>query len=475
MEVDTLKRKKRVPKSKESTRRTRDENIREFMKRKSEKKPASKKKTKSKGPTVDEIRKKLKPQLKVVEKIKRPFLVLKPQKQLLAQPDDELINEINATYIEESKQKGKTIRDKGDLAQKNLYFTNVKDCPREVYYKFFEPHRARDYTVKGLILFDDGNRHHVNLQRRLEDRGKARNPEGFLEIPQNGAVGYYDGLINVGVENGWRICDLLEIKSKLPYACDQISQEDYDQAQLYHFAAQFSKRLQSRKIKVRKIRIVYKDRAIQTDEVHFGWIVEPDSARQHQIMKYFNWLHDVVILQRYLPPQPYEPTSKNCAYCRFKSWCWKDYPEIIVGEADIEPVPIPDKEILESHAKRLYEIMKQEKEFQNEKKKLAPILLYYFKKTKKKVFPVNENEGIVPRQSKSVIWDTKALIKKIGLENFAEISKPESKKVTELINQKFADASLFESAKKYKPKKPYLAIAKLRNLEKEVKNADKKR
>lgn len=458
-------RKKKSPKSKASISRTRDENIREFMKRKGEK-PIKKAKAKKAEPTAKEIRKRLRPQRAAAEKAKRPFMMLKPQKELIAEREYELPKELAASYREESSYGGESLKEKGDLGQKNLQFKNVCDCPREVYYKFFAPHRARDYTVKGLILFDDGKLHHRNIQRRLEDRGKGRKPEGYLTLPSCGAVGYYDQLINVAIENGWRICDIAEYKTKLPYACDQIDQEDYDQAQLYHFAAKQSKRLLSKKIKIRNIRLLNRDRAVQTDEVFFSWMIPPDKNRQLECVEYMDWLYETVVLQRYLPPQPYEPSSVKCTYCRWKSWCWREYPEIIVSEAELEPVLVPDREIVESHAKRMYEILKLESELRQEKEQIAPVVLTYLKGQKRPVFSINEIEGLVPRQSRTTVWDKKALIKKIGLETFALVADVKASLVTDYIQREYVDAGIFEKVKKYKLSKPYLAIVKLKKLEK---------
>ena len=327
----------------ELNKRTRDENIRisEVRGRKIE----VGKEVKS-SITKEEVQEKLKPKLTKIKKIKaksKPFLVLKDQQALLAERDFEIPEELAKSYLEQSKTGNGKIKDKGDLRQKNLYFSNVNNCPREIYYKFFEPERARDYTVKGLILFDDGDKHHQNIQRRLEDRGKVRNPEGFLEIPEVGATGYYDGLVNVGVENGWNLCDLLEIKSKLPYACEEIAQRDYDQAQLYHYGARYSKRLAVKRIKIRNIRILYKDRAVQTDDVHFSWMVKLDLDRQHEILEYFKWLHDIVVGKKFLSPHPFEKKSQNCTWCRFKEWCWRKYPDqIIERQVDSDEIKLPD-------------------------------------------------------------------------------------------------------------------------------------
>ena len=156
MRVTTVKR-KRTPKSKESTRRTRDENIREFQRREAEKatkKPAVKKKatkkvaTKPKKDGVREIRRRLKPQKDAAEKARRPFMVLKPVKQMLAEREYELPEALAKSYLEEAGYGSESLKERGDSGQKNLRFGNVNDCPRQVHYKFFFPHRARDYTVR---------------------------------------------------------------------------------------------------------------------------------------------------------------------------------------------------------------------------------------------------------------------------------------------------------------------------------------
>jgi len=141
--------KKRIPK-KILTRRARDENIRIEQLR-----PQSKRTT----PVTDEKPKELrytKEQIKAA--LERPVpVVKKPAKKaasqyllrdmddgaMLAVPDLKIVEEINKSYKEERNEK---LKHRGDKRQKNLYFSNVKACPREIYYRFFQPEMARDYT-----------------------------------------------------------------------------------------------------------------------------------------------------------------------------------------------------------------------------------------------------------------------------------------------------------------------------------------
>jgi len=306
--------------------------------------------------------------------------------------------------------------------------------------------------------------HHSNIQRRMEDRGLGSRPEGYLTLPSCGAVGYYDQLINVGHENGWKICDMTEYKTKLPFVCEEIKQEDYDQVQLYHVAAKYSDRLKVKKIRIRNIRLLYRDRAVQTDEVHFSWMIQPDKPRQRQCVAYMDWLYEKVVLERYLPPQPYEPTSTKCVYCRWKAWCWRDYPEIIIEEEALAPVDVPGREIVESHAKRVFKIINLEKDLREEKARLTPVVLGYLKEQKKSIFPISEEDGLVVRQNKNAVWNKPKLLKRIGAESFALVSKVSGALVSDLISREFVDAGIFESAKTYKLSKPYLAIASFKKL-----------
>lgn len=447
------------------TRKAREDNIAEFEKRKkTQVKPPEVPKMKKEELTAEEIRKKLRRGIQPERIIaaKKPYYILKPQKKLLAEQDMEIVECLAKSYTAEPV---KSLKEKGDMGQKNLYFSNVRDCPREIYYKFFEPQRARDYTVKGQILFDDGKIHHRTIQRRLEDMGKGEGSEGYLHIPEVDAGGYYDILYKVKeLKNGWIICDITEVKSKLPYACNEIVQADYDQAQLYHYAATHSDRLRIKRIKIRAIRILYKDRALETDDIHFGWLVKPDYDRQMDIMKYFQYLKEVVIDRKFLPPHPFEKNSNKCKWCRFKGWCWLEYPELMADEVKEVPgdkIEIPVKEILDSYAKKLYQIMKKEKELKEEKEKISPVIMAYLAKVKKSVYRLNDELGFEIRKSRDTIWDKEMLYKKIGKEFFYQIADIKSTLVSNLIKKEFVDAGIFEKAKKYKWKKAYLALTKL--------------
>jgi hypothetical protein len=389
------------------------------------------------------------------------FYILREQKELLVERDYEIVDEISKSYLEEAGV-GDGLKESGDLKQRNLHFTNVKSCPREVYYKFHEPHRSRKRTVKGLILFEDGKLHHINIQRRLEDRRKTKNPEGFLTIPEVEATGYYDQLVTVDKkENGEEVCDIFEIKSKLPFACEAVSQEDYDQAQLYHYAAQFSERLKSKRIKIRAIRLFYKDRAIMTDDVHFGYFIQPDPDRQKQILDYFRFLKSEVINNGLLVPHPYEKDSNKCIYCRFRDWCWRDYPDQVEESDDgLSEVVPAEKEIVDTIAKRYAEILEQEKELRDEKKKLEPTLLKHFSVTKQGYLPLSEDDALAVREGKSTNWDEDGLLEALGADVYARVSSPKKSKITEYIKAHNIDAGKFERFKTQKKNKPSIYITK---------------
>jgi len=454
--------KRKIPK-KVLNRRTRDENIRIEQLRPQSKRiaPATDKKPKELKYTKEQIRAALERPVQVIKKPpkKAAQFLLRDMEDgaMLAAPDLKIIEEINKSYKEERAEK---LKHRGDKRQKNLYFSNVKACPREIYYRFFEPEMARDYTTKGLILFDDGNRHHLNLQRRLEDRGATTNPEGYVEIlPEDEgfhATGYYDQ-IHID-ENG---AGILEIKSKYPGACFSILQADYDQAQLYIFAAQKSKRLKAKKIKITGATLLYKDRALQNDEVHNAWTIKPDLDRQHDILDYFRFLQKTIIDKKTLVPHPHERSSTACTYCVFADHCWKG---IKIKENDARLLELtaaselPEKDILDSAVKRYYTLLKQIKEIKKEAKVYEPILLNYFLKTQEVLIPVTTSEGIGVSQGSSTEWNSAGLAGAIGTELYLKISSPQISKINELIKRQNVNAMLFEQFKTKKLSKPSLGI-----------------
>lgn len=424
---------------------------------------------------------------KIDDSIKKPFLVLTPMnpEDMLVTPEFKLVEVLKKSYLDEAKR-GRSLRHRGDKGQKNLYMSNIKACPRELFYKFYEPERAREYTAKGLILFDDGNRHHENLQRRLEDERVILNPEGFLELPEFEAAGYYDGLSIVGERDGWLEVEILEIKSKLPYACNSVYQADYDQAQIYIMSAQLSRRLKTKKIRVIGARLLYKDRAVETDDVHFEWAVRPDRERQQQIIKYFRFLKNEVIDGKTLAPHPYERSSQKCFYCLFSEWCWKDHPQAVI-EYDAGEEPLPEQEIIDGYLKKFHELLKEEEKIKEQKKEIEPILIYFFLKTKAPYYPVNEFEAIAPKQGSKTEWDIDGLTKAVTAEFFKYLLRPKTKwevadvireikavalerlggdldqsKITELMHTEYIPATTFDQFKTIKKNKPSISLKKIR-------------
>lgn len=454
----------KIPK-KVLNKRTRDENIAVHEHRKPKgkvKEPLTPKKPKELQYTAEEIREKIKRPTRLIPKAaKSPgvqhLLRAMTDGEMKVIPNLEIVEEINKTYRE-----AQALKHKGDKRQKNLYFSNTKACPRAIYYYFFEQEHARDYTDKGLVLFDDGDKHHLNLQRRLQDRGKAHNPEGYLELLKEDvgfhATGYYDQLYIT--DGGWL---MLEIKSKFPGASLTVAQEDYDQLQFYMFGAQRSKRLKTKGIEIVGGILLYKDRAVQTDNVHYAWSVKADPERQQEILEYFRFLQKVVIDKKTLIPHPYERASNKCKFCRYQQHCWKNIKELSDKSKIIEltkHAELPEKELLESVAKKHYEYLKEIDHLKKEAKLLEPVLLNYFLKTSEWVIPITESEGVGPTQGSSTTWDSPKLAEAIGEELFIKISSPAVSKVNDLIKRQNVDAAKFEQFKTKKLSKPHIGIKK---------------
>lgn len=392
---------------------------------------------------------------------------LHAQKQFLALRDEELVEAYYNSYRKESKhgrRDRRTLRETGVAHKRGyLYFTEIaRYCPREVFFRLHLPHRARDYSIKGLMLFDDGKLHHREAFSRLESEKLARNPERELILPETGAVGYYDWLVPVGFESGWQICDMAEFKSKLPGTMDRIAQEDYDQAQLYKYASMFCPTLKRKMIKIRKIRIFYRDRALLGESPAVGWIVDTDSDRIKELVSYARWLHKTVIEERYLCPQPYLRDSSKCQLCRFNDFCWRGYPapsRAIPAPAPGAPAP-PEIEILESHGKRFLELLKEIKKLGDEKDEISELFLNYFQQTGVKLFPVTEDKALIPFVQTNREVQKEQLLKLLGPELFSAISNPAIKLIEAAIAAGKVPAELVQQTIKYKDKAPYLKVTK---------------
>jgi len=401
--------------------------------------------------------------------------VLSKQTRFLAEPEKELVEAYYKTYRDDSKQGRSdraTIREKGvRKTRQYLYFTEIaRYCPREVFFRIHMPEKGRDYAIKGLMLFDDGQLHHREVQQRLQRERKLMNPERELILPENGAVGYYDGLTQEGMDgSGNRLVDIWEMKSKIGTAALSFSQDDYDQGQLYHYAARFCPTFKRKGWKVRKIRIFNRDRALMVDDPAHSWIVDPDPERLKELLDYARWLHRTVIEEKYLCPHPYTRDHEKCFWCRFNSWCWRGFPaptkerEVIAPDPEI---PVPDKEILESMGKRFIEIRNEVKKLEDEKGEIAAVFLNYFAKTKVKQFPIQEyDRALAPITGEQKRIQREILFKALGAKLFAQISDVSSKRLESAVASGIITGDIAQRALKYDPKKPYVGVVKIKEEE----------
>ena len=395
--------------------------------------------------------------------------ILREQKDLKVERDYEVVEWIYDHYRFESKHgRGGQIKEKGDQRRRNLFMSDVHRCPREIYFMFHSPERARDYTVKGLMLFADGSYHHQDLQRRLEEKKRGRNPEGFLEDPETGATGYYDELIPVGTENGWQICDLMEIKSKNSPAMTKVAQADYDQGQYYLLAAGWSRRLKTLGIKVRNLRIFYKDRSLMLDDPLAGWKAEPDPERQQAIRKHFMWMKTTIIEKKKIVEQPYARDYWMCQLCRFHHWCWRGFPDPKSVEAAPEPLTDerPEIEILQSLSTRFLDLKKESAALKVEEDGIKKIFMNYFAHTKTLTFPVTEDKDVGLVKTIKEVLDNEYLLKRLGATKYSKISEPVNKLIAKGIEEGYISAKAIQRAKS--PKVEFsIRILKKKEIKKE--------
>ncbi len=422
--------------------------------------------------TQDEIRKRLRPiSRKKRTEIKKdlPYFIMRPMPDLQDRVtvDYELVDHIQNSYF---KKRDLAVEEKGDYRRESLKFGHVNSCPREVYFDFFEPEMARKYTMKGLIFFEDGKEKHEIIQNRLDKQGVLRDSEGWLRLDEVHANGRYDGLIPVEKKDGWTICDIIEIKTKFASACDHVNQRDYDQGQLYILGARESKKLKHLKIKIRGLRIFYRDRTLQSDEIHFGFYSKSDPERQSDILKYMRFLWFDVVGKKKLVPHPYEKRSPFCeTFCRYTQRCWKGH-EDQVEEINLDEVTLPSMDIIRSNAKKIWETVKKINELKGEIKDLLPILEAYFLHTGDPIFAVlsdeNHHYGVLPDLRKKMEWtDLKGLKEEIGLENYYEISKPDTKRLNHFTHENYIDMAIFEKYKKYIPQSLRTKVGKIRRTD----------
>ena len=382
--------------------------------------------------------------------------VLKSQTELKAVPDAELRDLILQTYRSESRHGHEVISEKGDAGRKNLWVTDLRRCPREVYYKFYEPSKAREYTEKGLVIFADGKLHHKDLQWRLEHVRLADHPGGYLKDPELGVTGYYDDLVFVGNEDDFKVYDILEIKTKLSGAATSIDQADYDQDQYYQYMAQFSDWLNGHRIRIRGGRLAYKDKSHMSDEVYFCYRLERDDARIAEIRNYFRWLKEEIVDKKQIPSRPYEYESTECTYCLFRDFCWQGIvipskPAFIADEST-EP---PEQELVDSMASHYLKMREAKVEAETEMKKAEAVLMKYFKATGQGSLAVADKQ-IMRSLTKHTELDGEFLFAELSkqtknlrqlLNLWKALTAPKASLIQQAIKDGKIDAGLFEQAK----------------------------
>ena len=367
--------------------------------------------------------------------------ILRLQEEFKAVRDKELEQAIYKTYRSESRHSDKTIKEKGDVGRKNFWVTDVRRCPREIYYLFHESSKARPYTEKGLIIFADGTLHHRDLQGRLENYRYADHPGGYLKDPDLGTSGYYDDLFDLKTsDNGWKLYDIMEIKSKLSMSVSYVDQVDYDQLQYYIWMAQFSDWLREKKIRIVGGRLAYKDKSHISDDPYFCWRVDFDEDRLNEIREWFGWLKTECIDKKAICSRPYEYESIKCTYCLFREHCWKG---IIPEPPEFEPdgSEPPEMELVQSAEEKYLELKEQESKVKEELKEVHDILIRYFKATGQE-----ETEKLKYTLSKYTSLDEEYLKQTIG-DKWLLIAKPQQKLIIQAIRDGEVDPEIFEKSK----------------------------
>jgi len=345
----------------------------------------------------------------------------------------DLAKNIEELVLKENKERSKYRNGPRD----HFWASDVYKCKRQLFYEFKDVPK-KDLDARALLIFKAGDAFHDLIKNYLWRTGVLRQEEARLPETAReelNLTGRFDAMVSTTPE-GER--ELVEIKSISHFGFEDMAEpkeEWVGQLTIYmHY------------LNVKK-GIIF---AVNKNTSQMKQFEVPYSEKEFKkVVKYFKNVEKYIKKDKE-PKRPYARDSWQCRYCKFNKHCWRDCPLPEPPELKIdESVEPPSQEVLES-AISIYGYLDAEiKKLTSEYKAAKQIIECYFKTNKEKI--VSGDKYVIERiQRQNVYYNAEKLLKKLGPEIYAIVSKPQSTLIKQALKENKIDPTAVEKSKEYK-------------------------
>ena len=336
---------------------------------------------------------------------------------------------IEDLVLEENAERGK-------YARTHFWASEVGKCKRALFYDFTGVPK-KDFDARALLIFKAGDMFHDMIKNYFWRSGLLRQEEARLPATAKkelNLTGRFDAIVS-NTPEGER--ELTEIKSISHFGFEHMDEPKKE------WVLQLMIYLHYLRMKRGIIFAINKNTSQMKQ-----WEVNYDPKIFKTAVNYFKAVSKC-IKNDTEPDREYPRDSWQCGYCKFSKHCWRDIPipeppAFKIDEA-IEP---PSQEILES-AVNTYCFLKNEiKKMAAEYESAEKVIKQYFKTNQEA--SVSSEKNVIERiQRQKIIFDSVKLLKKLGVEKYAIISKPQAKLITQALKDGLVDPTTVEESKDY--------------------------
>ena len=318
----------------------------------------------------------------------------------------------------------------------HFWASDISKCKRALFYEFKDIPK-KGFDAKALMIFKAGDMFHDMIKNYFWRSGVLRQEEARLPPiakEELNLTGRFDAIVS-NTPEGER--ELTEIKSISHFGFEHMDEPKKE------WVLQLMIYLHYLKVKKGIIFAINKNTSQMKQ-----WEVNYDPEIFKKVVNYFKTVSKHIKSNKE-PNREHPRDSWQCGYCKFSKYCWKDIPipEPPAFKID-EAVEPPSQEILESAVNTYCYLKNEIKKLTDECGSAEEVIKQYFKTNQET--SVSSDENIIERiQRQKVIFDSEKLLKKLGAEKYAVISKPQSKLISQALKDGLVDPTAVEESKDY--------------------------